>query len=402
MTSVNSVKSGELVALRPGLARADDLVSVPVRPERPPPSLHETSADLGNVVAFVRPSTPRSARAAPEIVLPADAARGVVGVVREHGRLFVFAALSLLMHGSLLALAWHEPEPLASVGVQVLAVEIVVGANAPAGVAARPGENETQAAAAPTDPQPTEPVREAEQKATEQPQDVPVARQEVAPEERTQLESQAAAPPSDPKPAIAMVETPTPDQATAPPRQTPPDSMDVTLLPQPEQKAVKPAEAKPVQLKPAPKQVQPKPEPKQRIAAKPAETKATEPTRTAAPTRDRASEQARASTPSNPANNIGVGRSDYDTNYRGLVAAHLARYKQYPADARSRGDRGTAAVTFSIGGGGGVTSVGLARSSGVASIDQEVVAMVRRASPFPAPPGGRPQRFTVPVSFHLN
>jgi protein TonB len=245
-------------------------------------------------------------------------------------------------------------------------------------------------------------VREAEQKATEQPQDVPVARQEAAPEERTPLETQADAPPSDPKPAIAMVETPTPDQATAPPRQTPPDSMDVTLLPQPEQKAVKPAEAKPVQQKPAPKQVQPKPEPKQRIAAKPAETKATEPTRTAAPTRDRASEQARASTPSNPANNIGVGRSDYDTNYRGLVAAHLARYKQYPADARSRGDRGTAAVTFSIGGGGGVTSVGLARSSGVASIDQEVVAMVRRASPFPAPPGGRPQRFTVPVSFHLN
>ena len=402
MTPVNTVKTGELVALRPGLARADDLASVPVRPERPPPSLHETSADLGNVVPFVRPGTQRSARAVPEIVLPADAARGVVGVVREHGRLFAFMALSLLMHGSLLALAWHEPDPLASTGVQVLSVEIVVGANAPAGVAAKPGENETQAAAAPTDPQPTEPVREAEQKATEQPQEVPVARQEAAPEERTQLETEADAPQSDPKPAITMVETPQPEQATAPPRQTPPDSMDVTLLPQPEQKLVKPAETKPVQQKPAPKQVQPKPEPKQRIAARPAETKAAEPTRIAAPTRDRASEQARASNPSNPANNIGLGRSDYDTNYRGLVAAHLARYKQYPADARSRGDRGTAAVTFSIGGGGGVTSVGLARSSGVASIDQEVVAMVRRASPFPAPPGGRAQSFTVPVSFHLN
>ena len=84
------------------------------------------------------------------------------------------------------------------------------------------------------------------------------------------------------------------------------------------------------------------------------------------------------------------------------MAAHLARYKQYPADARSRGDGGTASVSFTIGGSGGVTSVRLARSSGIASIDAEVQAMVRRASPFPSPPGARPQSFTVPVSFRLN
>lgn len=382
MTPAHSANTGELVALRPGHARADDLASVPVRPEPPPSSLRETSADLGNVVPFARPGVP-GARAVPEIVLPADAARSV-NLVRERGRLFAVAAVSLLMHGGLLAFAWHEPDPLASIGVQVLSVEIVVGATAPAGVATAPGENETQAAASPADPQPTEPMREAEQKATEQPQDVPVARHEAAPEERTQLEAQADEPRPDatrpePQSVIAMVESP-----------------------QPEQKLVKPPETKPVQQNPAPKQVQPKPEPRQRVAARPAETKAAAPARIAAPTREHASEQARASAPASPANNLGVGRSDYDTNYRGLVAAHLGRYRQYPADARSRGDRGTAAVTFSIGGGGGVTAVSLARSSGVPSIDQEVVAMVRRASPFPAPPGGRPQSFTVPVSFHLN
>jgi len=85
-----------------------------------------------------------------------------------------------------------------------------------------------------------------------------------------------------------------------------------------------------------------------------------------------------------------------------LVSAHLARYKQYPADARSRGDGGTATVAFSLSGSGGVTSVRLTRGSGVASIDQEVQAMVRRASPFPAPPDGRSTSFTVPVSFRLN
>jgi periplasmic protein TonB len=49
-----------------------------------------------------------------------------------------------------------------------------------------------------------------------------------------------------------------------------------------------------------------------------------------------------------------------------------------------------------------VMSVRLAHGSGIASIDAEVQAMVRRASPFPPPSGGRSQSFTVPVSFRLN
>ena len=47
--------------------------------------------------------------------------------------------------------------------------------------------------------------------------------------------------------------------------------------------------------------------------------------------------------------------------------------------------------TFSLDGGGRVTSVRLARGSGLPSIDQEVVAMVRRASPFPRA-AGRPRK----------
>src|SRR6185436_14731847 len=101
-------------------------------------------------------------------------------------------------------------------------------------------------------------------------------------------------------------------------------------------------------------------------------------------------------------NNIGVGRSDRDTNYPGIVSAHLRRHQQYPSDARSRGDQGTATVSFGLDGGGRVTSARLVRGSGVASIDQEVQAMVRRASPFPAPPDGRGVSFTVPVRFQLH
>ena len=39
--------------------------------------------------------------------------------------------------------------------------------------------------------------------------------------------------------------------------------------------------------------------------------------------------------------------------------------------------------------------------TGIASLDQESQAMVRRASPFPPPPGGRSVSITAPVSFHL-
>jgi len=71
-------------------------------------------------------------------------------------------------------------------------------------------------------------------------------------------------------------------------------------------------------------------------------------------------------------------------------------------DVRSRGQQGTATVSFSLDGGGRVTAARLVRGSGIASIDQEVQAMVRRSSPFPAPPSGRSVSFTVPVSFRLN
>jgi protein TonB len=125
--------------------------------------------------------------------------------------------------------------------------------------------------------------------------------------------------------------------------------------------------------------------------------------RIAAPTDKKATQkkQRAAATQSTAASGIGRGRSDNSANYNGMVAAHLARHKQYPAAARSAGTQGIATVSFSIDGSGRVTSARLARGSGNAAIDQEVVAMARRASPFPAPPDGRGRNFTVPVRFNL-
>ena len=183
---------------------------------------------------------------------------------------------------------------------------------------------------------------------------------------------------SPPEPEIA-IETPKPEQ------QPPPEAVqetEVAVIPAPEVKPSKP-------------KAQP-PKPVQHAAP------AKERRRIEAPTREHASKQAKAFAPSSAANNVGVGRSDANSNYAGLVSAHLRRHQQYPADARSRGEQGTATVSFSVDGAGRVASARLVRGSGIASIDQEVEAMVRRSSPFPAPPSGRGVSFTVPVSFRLN
>jgi protein TonB len=289
----------------------------------------------------------------------------------------------------------------------------VVGATAPAGIAITQGEQQVNSAAAP-DPQPADPQREAETQATEQPPAVQHAAAESAPEEKPierpaeppkpqELETAVDPEPAniEPKPAIAMVESPKPEDATAKPKEIPPDAAEMTLLPQPKEK---PEEAKPTPKPEQPAEAKQTPKPKQAAPPKPVRNvaPAKERRRLEAPTRERAAQQANAAAPSTAANNIGVGRSDNATNYAGLVSAHLRRHQQYPAEARSRGDQGTATVSFSLDGGGRVTSARLARGSGIAIIDQEVQAMVRRASPFPAPPGGRAQSFTVPVSFRLN
>ena len=390
-----NVSIGEVVPLpRNDSDRADLGAVIPARAEQA-----SSTADFSNVLPFARPR----GGDAPEVTLPAELAR-VSSTGALSARQAAGAAFSLLIHGGLLTLfLLHREPPLNSIGLEAMSVEIVLGATAPAGVATPPGEAQTQSASAP-DEQSTE-VAPTEPKATEQEQTVEVAKQETAPEQKTEqpkaetkpdqskVHETAAAPEqqaaqAEPKPTVAMVESPDPEMATATPREAPPDAADVTLLPQPD---------KPVEKKPDPKPAQAAP-PKPVKNAAPAR----EQRRIAAPTREKAAKEAKASSPSTRANNIGVGRSDKDTNYPGLVSAHLRRFQQYPAAARSRGDQGTASVTFGIGGSGSVTSVRLARSSGIGSIDQEVQAMVRRASPFPAPPGGHAQSFTIPVNFRLN
>jgi len=80
------------------------------------------------------------------------------------------------------------------------------------------------------------------------------------------------------------------------------------------------------------------------------------------------------------------------SNYPGQVMRHLARVPRPRADAR-----GAALVRFSIGAGGRLASVGLARSSGSSRLDRAALTVVQRAAPFPAPPSGAQTSFSIRI-----
>jgi protein TonB len=86
-------------------------------------------------------------------------------------------------------------------------------------------------------------------------------------------------------------------------------------------------------------------------------------------------------------------------SWRGTLVAHLNRFKRFPPG----GSTGVATVAFTIDRSGRVVGASLVGSSGDAALDAEAVAMVRRASPVPAPPagvGGGSISLTVPVRFN--
>lgn len=77
--------------------------------------------------------------------------------------------------------------------------------------------------------------------------------------------------------------------------------------------------------------------------------------------------------------------------------------KRYPASARSRGEKGVAHVVFNLDRKGRVVDSRVERSSGVAALDEEALALLRRVH-FPAPPSELPGdhvTVTLPLRFDL-
>jgi len=241
-------------------------------------------------------------------VVPGDEVRPMQNGSLLRRTLYWSAILCAVLglHSAIVLAFLGQSKPAASVGLESISVEVVLGAQTAAGLASAPSESETAASEPVSEPTPPEP--EVTEKAPETPEPI--------------VEAEAL-------------------------------------------KRSKPVE---------------KPRPQKTHAKKQAATTAP------------------ASTASS---GIGQGRSSADSNYLGLVAAHLAKHKRFPPEASATGSTGIATITFVIDGQGNFVTAQLAQSSGVPSLDAETQEMVRRASPFPAPPSGQATSFTVPVNFSL-
>ena len=345
--------------------RADDLLGavVPSRGSDNPAIALPPEADLSNVVAFARRNKKGAEASTPPLDVGSQDRPAPFSLSPERRRqIALLVAASVLVHGALFAFFNREPEPHASIGMISVTAEIVLGSQTNAGKSPTPSESEVASAASPKTEKPTDIEPEK-------------ARKDVAKE-----------PVEDPKDEATpeKAETATPKAEEAPP---------VEKLPAPRELAELVVQTNPAE-KPKLTTEEKKPEAKETKKVREAARHAKEDGENK---RDRA---APTSTPSTASTGIGRGRSDLDTNYRGIVAAHLARYKQMPSNA-TQGAQGIATVSFNLTGSGSVASVRLTRGSGVATFDQEATAMVRRASPFPPPPSGKAQSFTVPVSFHM-
>jgi protein TonB len=377
-------------ATSPSSDSAGDLGRVvPRRSPQVAPAAEIEGADLSNVVPFLRRRAEADAAShAPPIATLPDRrpAPLVAGVPHWFWKALVAAVAAHAGVVVIMLLLNLQPKELPSVGQQPISVELVLGADTAEGVAPTKGPDAEQAPPpqqaldAPDEIKPDE-VRPTEQQVEPPKTQPPVETAEAEPPKETPVETTEAPPetppaaPSLPPPPVAIempTQTLTAEVSPAPeisPEKSNIPTMQVTPLPKP--------------TPPVP-QAKPKPRPHRvAVRGKPNNSRTTE----------------RAATASS---GIGRGRSFNNANYKGLVMAHLQRYKGIANRAVTEQSQGHGAVVaFSLDGGGRVRSVSLARSSGAAALDRAIVAMVHSASPFPAPPSGQGMNFSMPVSFAM-
>ena len=220
---------------------------------------------------------------------------------------------------------------------------------------------------------------------------------EAQPEPQPQpvLEKPPEPEPLPPEPVVEPPPVEPPPEPTPQPVVQPEPEIKIPELPQlPDAAAVL---APPPPPPPArPKTVERKPPPKKVVERrKPIDQDKPPAERTTAPPRAQAQAAPTAAAPAEGAASVSAASR---ASWRGTLLAHLNRYKRFPGGANP----GTVQVAFSIDRSGRVLSARLVGGSGDAILDEEAVAMIRRASPVPAPPeglGGGSIALSVPVKF---
>jgi periplasmic protein TonB len=98
------------------------------------------------------------------------------------------------------------------------------------------------------------------------------------------------------------------------------------------------------------------------------------------------------------------GAPRIEPSWRTSLVRQLQRAKRYPAQAQAHNEQGIVLLSFSLDRNGHVLAHSIAKSSGYADLDDEVMAMIMRAEPLPAFPPSMPQErldLTVPIRFSI-
>jgi protein TonB len=168
---------------------------------------------------------------------------------------------------------------------------------------------------------------------------------------------------------------------------TPPAPPEPIKLPEPLPKVEAPAVTLPI---PIPK---PKPQPRKPIEPQP------EPPRIAPPTQEAPPLAAAPVTAP-----VIEAAPNPMPRFESLLVAHLERNKRYPRSSQIRREQGTVRLRFTMDRLGKVLQAQIDDSSGYSALDEEVLAMIRRAEPLPAFPPDMTQaqlELIVPIRFSL-
>jgi protein TonB len=164
---------------------------------------------------------------------------------------------------------------------------------------------------------------------------------------------------------------------------------------------VAPAPETMIESKPVPQPQEEKPREELKVERPPDETPAIVPEPVAKPPEK--VEEARPPAPIT-AQQVKGGAPRIEPSWQSSLVRQLQRNKRYPSEAQSRNEQGVVLLSFSLDRTGHVLAHSIARSSGFADLDNEVMAMILRAEPLPAFPASMPQPrldLTVPIRFSL-
>jgi periplasmic protein TonB len=156
-----------------------------------------------------------------------------------------------------------------------------------------------------------------------------------------------------------------------------------------------------VESKAAPQPQQDKPNEELKVEQPPDEAPGTVPVPTVKPPQQ--VEQAQPPAP-RTAEAVKGGAPHIEPSWQTNLVRQLQRAKRYPPEAQSHSEQGIVLLSFSLDRAGHVLAHRIAKSSGYAALDNEVMAMIMRAEPLPPFPASMPQQridLTVPIRFSL-